>query len=175
MTRIPSLRIFLKTKGLVPIGEPAIPTSIATDVIEARFSKLVSEYQSNVKIGASIGIKGQNEFGTLGCFVSNSNKTYLLTNAHLFANSDPNAIVTQPADVHTKKTINHLESTKQDLIDTISLIGKNLIEGDFIGRDILETQLQDCTEELEHVTRELKREAILDRDFAIYKGNCFWY
>lgn len=109
-TQQKSIILYVKTKGLIPMGETMFPSFIQgfpTDVIEARYypcgfdSISCSRMTMEPKIGQMLLSKNSNAFATLGAIVKKpNNETFFLTNAHVWEHMEDDISFMTPLYVY---------------------------------------------------------------------------
>ena len=104
------ITVYVLGKGLIPIGESELPQSVGgyrVDVVDGFWYQTVGEWESwepndaqksftHLRLGASIGVKGEKASGTLGAIVEDENnrgKYYLLTSNHVVNGGEQRRII----------------------------------------------------------------------------------
>ena len=120
-TNHPCIRVYVLGKGCIPVGESEIPNAIENypvDIADGFWLETsdtpkpltAHKQEKYLRLGASIGVRGTENAGTLGAIVKDDSRFYLLSCDHVINHKWEREIV-HPGECH------YLTSLKYHLID----------------------------------------------------------
>ena len=139
-TNSPCIRVYVLGKGCIPVGESEIPKVVEdylVDIVDGFWCETLDTFrpptahnqERYLRLGASIGVRGGNNSGTLGAIVKDNNdRFYLLSVDHVIHEEQSSEII-HPGWLH------YLASLKYHLTDYQSRIKRILKQENIFQQD----------------------------------------
>ena len=110
-TNDPCIRVYVLGKGRIPVGESEIPNSVQdcpVDIVDGFWLETsdtpkfhtAHKQQKYLRLGASIGVKESNSFGTLGAILKDNDDAFYLLSCDHVIKSEVTKEITHPAWCH---------------------------------------------------------------------------